>query len=146
MIVSKMTETTAPLAAKLEHQLFSHPWSEADFIQSLADPNRCFLTAMEEDRLLGYCGLQVGGDQGDVLTVGVDPSVRRRGIGRQLMENLINEARTRGVKSLFLEVRLSNGGARGLYEKIGFHLAGKRPRYYRDPEEDGLIYILEVQE
>lgn len=145
MTVSKMTPATASLAAGLEQQLFSHPWREADFLASLTDPTRCFLTAMEGEYLLGYCGLQVGGDQGDVLTVGVDPARRRQGIGLVLMRELIREAARMGVQSLFLEVRESNGSARGLYEKLGFQLLGKRPGYYKDPAEDGMIYVLEVQ-
>ncbi len=146
MIVSKMTETTASQAAKLEKALFSHPWRDADFLASLQEESRCFLVAEEKGQVLGYCGLQIGGDQGDVLTIGVEPSMRRRGIGQKLMEELIRETAKRGVKRLFLEVRVSNAGARGLYEKLGFQPVGKRPRYYRDPEEDGLVYLLEVQE
>ncbi len=145
MTVSKMTPATASLAAELEQRLFSHPWREADFLASLTDPTRCFLTATEGEHLLGYCGLQVGGDQGDVLTVGVDPTRRRQGIGLTLMRELIREAARMGVQSLFLEVRESNGSARGLYEKLGFQLLGKRPGYYKDPAEDGMIYVLEVQ-
>ncbi len=145
MIVNKMTAATAPLAARLEEKLFSHPWREADFMASLSDQSRCFLTAMDDDVLVGYCGLQAAGDQGDVLTIGVDPDRRRRGIGQILMKSLIQKAIQMEVQSLFLEVRESNESARGLYEKLGFQLAGKRPGYYKDPAEDGLIYVLEVQ-
>lgn len=144
MTVSDMTQSTAVCASALEAKLFSHPWSERDFMMSLHDPSRRFFVCTDGDRLIGYCGLQAAGGQGDVLTIGVDPDFRRRGAGLLLLRRLIEEARIRGVERLFLEVRASNTAARRLYERAGFSAEGCRKGYYRDPDEDGLIYILEV--
>ena len=70
----------------------------------------------------------------------VASSARRRGVGRQLLETLLNTARkTEGV-SVFLEVRESNVAARSLYEKSHFRQTGRRPGYYVNPSEDAILY------
>lgn len=144
MTVSKMTVESVPAAAALEARLFSHPWKEADFTQSLTDESRAFFVCTQGEDLLGYCGLQWSGEQGDVLTIGVDPRFRRRGAGGALMRKLISTAKEKGVREVFLEVRASNEAARGLYEQCGFILLYNRKGYYSDPKEDGLVYRLEV--
>lgn len=146
MNVSKMTESTAPSAAKLEAQLFSHPWKEKDFLESLSDGNRAFFICTQNEQFLGYCGFQWSGEQGDVLTIGVDPAYRRQGAGKALMDALLSCAEEKGVKEVFLEVRAGNEAARRLYEQCGFTLLYTRKGYYSDPKEDGLVLRLEVEE
>ena len=67
---------------------------------------------------------------------------RRRGFGTNLLTSLIASAGQRNVGRIFLEVRDSNMAARLLYEKLGFQLNGRRKAYYRDPQEDALIFVL----
>jgi ribosomal-protein-alanine N-acetyltransferase len=140
-----MTAADVPEAAALDRLLFSGEcWSAEDFYTSLEDPSRCFWVAYEGETFLGCCGLQQSFEQGDVLTVAVDPACRRRGIGSALLKALIQAFLQRGGASLFLEVRASNEAAIGLYEKHGFRRIGLRRNYYQQPTEDGLIYQLEV--
>lgn len=146
MTVSKMTAEDVPAAAALDRRLFSGEcWSEEDFYASLSDPSRLFFAAYEGERFLGCCGLQQSFEQGDVLTVGVDPDLRRKGVGSALLTALIEAFRQQGGLTLFLEVRASNTPARHLYEKFGFRQIGIRRSYYQQPLEDGLVYCLEVQ-
>ncbi|MBQ6823618.1 MAG: ribosomal protein S18-alanine N-acetyltransferase [Clostridia bacterium] len=145
MIVSKMTPTDVPAAAALDRRLFSAEcWSEEDFASSLQDESRLFLVAREGDTFLGCGGFQQSFEQGDILTVGVDPDHRRMGIGSALLSALIEAFRARGGTTLFLEVRASNAPAVALYEKHGFRRVGVRRNYYQQPTEDGLVYSLEV--
>jgi ribosomal-protein-alanine N-acetyltransferase len=65
---------------------------------------------------------------------------RRRGIGKQLLEEFLRLSGEDGAKSIFLEVRESNLAARRLYEKQGFFENGRRQRYYGQPEEDAVLY------
>lgn len=147
MTVSKMTAAEAPLAAELDQRLFSAEcWSEADFLTSLEDADRFFFVAREGEAFLGCGGVQISFEQGDILTVGVDPSARRKGVGSALLAAMIEEFRARGGKQLFLEVRASNEPARKLYEKHGFHPLGVRRNYYQKPHEDGIVYCLEVSD
>jgi len=71
--------------------------------------------------------------------VAVSASARRSGLGQALCEQVMEWARKCGAKSMELEVRESNGAALGLYRQIGFVEQGKRPKYYRDPEEDAVL-------
>ena len=145
MTVSKMTARDVPAAAALDRMLFSAEcWSEEDFYTSLEDPSRIFFAAYEGELFLGCCGLQQCFDQGDILTVGVHPDHRCKGIGTALMVAMLNVFAAQGGAALFLEVRASNASARALYEKFGFRQIGLRRNYYQQPAEDGLVYCLEV--
>lgn len=145
MTVSKLCAADVPFAAALDRLLFSAEcWSEQDFYDSLEDSSRIFLAAYEGNVFLGCCGLQQSFEQGDILTVGVHPDHRRKGVGSRLLEELLRIFKEQGGKTLFLEVRASNASAAALYEKFGFRRIGCRKNYYRQPTEDGLIYSLEV--
>ncbi len=147
MIVNKLEKADAAAAAALDRLLFSaESWSEADFAASAEDESRFFVAAREGDRLLGVGGLQISFEQGDILTIGVDPARRGEGIGSAMLEALLGIFLREGGRQLFLEVRQSNGAARALYEKFGFRPIGIRKNYYQQPPEDGLVYCLEVKE
>jgi ribosomal-protein-alanine N-acetyltransferase len=78
-------------------------------------------------------------DEGELANLAVAPELRSRGIGRLLLDAILQNATTRGVRQLYLEVRESNVAARGLYLGRGFEQVGRRKRYYRSPTEDALI-------
>jgi ribosomal-protein-alanine N-acetyltransferase len=71
-------------------------------------------------------------DEVEVLNIAVSPENRRQGVAVALLESL-------GSAEIFLEVRESNIGARALYEKLGFHVVGRREAYYDDPVETALV-------
>lgn len=75
----------------------------------------------------------------------VSPAVRRRGIGKHLLDALLLAARETNSESVFLEVRESNHEARAFYERAGFKLNGRRKSYYFDPPEDAILYRLAVR-
>ena len=70
----------------------------------------------------------------------VAPSARRKGLGKRLLEALIERATQTNSQSVFLEVRESNARARSLYERAGFREAGRRKSYYASPLEDAIVY------
>ena len=145
MTVSKMTAADVPAAAALDRRLFSGEcWNEEDFYSSLNDPNRIFFAAHEDAFFVGCCGLQQSCEQGDVLTIAVDPAYRRKGIGSALLQAAVAAFAQQGGTNLFLEVRASNESAKALYCKHGFQQIGVRRGYYQQPKEDGLVYVLEV--
>lgn len=97
--------------------------------------------------LIGYAGFWLqGGDEAHVVTIATHPQWRRRGLGELLLLNLLYLARAAGAALATLEVRRSNRAAQALYEKYGFALAGERRRYYRDTNEDALIYTAVLDE
>ena len=78
-------------------------------------------------------------DDAELIRIAVDTKQRRHGIGERLLDNLLQEARTREIHNIFLEVRSSNVPAIRLYEKAGFINAGIRKGYYSNPTEDAII-------
>ena len=99
-----------------------------------------------ERRLLGYAGLLAppDGGQGDIQTIAVAESDRRGGLGRTLIQSLVAEARKRGASRVFLEVRADNGGARHLYETLGFVAIAERPGYYQPDNVDAIVMEYEI--
>jgi [ribosomal protein S18]-alanine N-acetyltransferase len=75
----------------------------------------------------------------ELLNIAIAPNFRRRGVGRRLMESLLEKAKTTGCSSVFLEVRESNLAARAFYKLLNFHDLGFRPNYYYDPPETAIV-------
>lgn len=89
--------------------------------------------------IVGYGGFWVIIDEAHISTLAVAPAHRRKGIAELLLLRMIRLALGRGVTAVTLEVRVSNTPAQRLYDKYGFTVQGRRPRYYSDNGEDALI-------
>jgi ribosomal-protein-alanine acetyltransferase len=137
-LLSRLDASEIPEVAALSERCFPHgSWGEAELA---ADLTRAFAevwVAREEEGgpIVGYAIVWFPGDDGDVLTIGTEPRMRRRGIGRALLERLQASARERAVRTLTLEVRPSNEPAVALYEEAGFVEQAVRKRYYSDGED-----------
>ena len=124
-------------------------WSATTVSDELADPNTYYLVAFAPDSpddIVAYAGLLSprGAFESDIQTIAVAPSARGGGLGRVLMQTLITEARARGARETFLEVRADNPGARRLYERLGFTEIGVRPRYYQPDGVDAVVMRLVI--
>lgn len=139
MEIMPMNPSHVAQVAALEKICFSLPWSKHSIASELDNPLSYWLVAVDGERLLGYVGSQIVGDEADMMNLAVSPESRRTGTGRLLCRRLIHDLAEKGVVSLTLEVRPSNSGAVALYEKLGFLRVGRRPRYYQNPREDALI-------
>ena len=78
-------------------------------------------------------------DEAEILTVGVVPAARRRGIARELIAALLDTARARGARTAYLEVRIDNHPARTLYTSEGFVEVGVRRGYYEAGRTDAVV-------
>lgn len=123
----------------LAKESFTMPWSEQAFANLVQDQNSLFLVALEDQKLVGGCGLTHIVDEGDIHNVMVSADCRGRGIGTEMLECLLEEGKARGIREFTLEVRVSNQAAIHLYEKLGFASEGIRPGFYEEPVEDALI-------
>ena len=133
--------------AELEPALFGpDDWSAATYHQELQTPGRTYLATVDaEDRLVGWAGVAAG-DETQVMTIGVDPAHRRRGLATAMLAELVDVARRAGARSMLLEVRSDDDGARTLYERAGFTGVGTRRRYYQRSGRDALVMRLELGE
>lgn len=135
------------LAAQLEE---APRWPRSAYeaaIDALVTPKRVCLVAAASAgaRIVGFVIASAIGGQAEIESIGVAPGLQRQGIGRALLDALIAELRERGVVELMLEVRESNRAATALYGTCGFVQSGRRPGYYRHPDEDGLLFSLELE-
>lgn len=107
------------------------------------NPEKCEgLPVWVAERATGVAGFViacVAADEMEILDLAVEPASRRRGVGSALVDAALEHGRKAGAASVFLEVRESNERARRFYQKHGFAVSGRRPRYYREPGEDALV-------
>ena len=101
--------------------------------------------AFEDDKIVGFISADYVLDECTIFNIGVLPEHRRKGLGKLLIDELINEAKKRDFAFITLEVRSENIPAYKLYEKAGFTLCGKRKGYYKNPDDDALIYTLNLR-
>jgi ribosomal-protein-alanine N-acetyltransferase len=137
--IRRLSYSDLPQVIAIERRAFTTPWSLAMFVLELSKPAGVCLAAVPEPggRLLGYLVCSRYDTVWHLMNIAVDPERRRAGVGRALLEEMIQRA---GSEQPFtLEVRESNLAAITLYQRMHFHSAGKRPRYYRDNGEDALI-------
>ncbi len=121
----------APMLAKLHAESFSEEaWPIEQVRSSLRLETTQGWVAFEEAKPAGFILCQVLSEQIEILTFCVRPTMRRRLIGRRLLQSVIAHARENGQK-IFLEVAADNEAARKLYDQLGFEITGTRPNYYR---------------
>jgi [ribosomal protein S18]-alanine N-acetyltransferase len=127
--------------AQLERELFADDaWSQQTWWAELAGrPRRDYVAEVEGAEVLGYAGLDHGGDVADVMTIAVAPSARGRGLGRRLLDELETRARAGRAASVMLEVRADNAAAIGLYDRAGYTVVSTRRRYYQPGDIDALV-------
>lgn len=129
--------------AALEKAVFKSPWSEKS-LELLCSESAFGFAALEGDAVIAYGGMLTVLDEGQITNIATHPDCRRQGLAARVLCALLDEARARGIASVTLEVRVSNAAAIALYEKFGFVVVGKRPRFYTQPTEDALIMQLKT--
>ncbi len=132
----------------LEQKLFPEDaWSATSMASELAASHTYYLGIFNPE-LIGYAGLSnsPGAFSSDIQTIGIAPSERGKGLGRELMQRLIAKAKELGSEQVMLEVRADNEPAISLYEDLGFVQIDVRKRYYQPAGVDALIMRLEIKQ
>ncbi|MBE6810277.1 MAG: ribosomal-protein-alanine N-acetyltransferase [Ruminococcaceae bacterium] len=135
--VSSATVDNIQAIANIEKECFSIPWSKNAIKESMT-AGTCFYVAQFNDNIVGYMGLSKIAGEGYVTNVAVLPEYRRTGIGKKILEYVIDNSKNE-LEFISLEVRVSNHAAISLYEKFGFERVGLRKRFYENPQEDAII-------
>ena len=126
--------------AELERICFSVPWSRNMLAEELDNLLSAFLVALDDnDKVVGYAGVQIILDEGYITNVAVRPECRRQGIAAKLLQVFLDFAAANKLAFLTLEVRASNYDAIALYGSRGFRSVGRRKNYYEHPKEDAII-------
>ncbi len=122
------------------------PWTEAQIRAEFARKfsSLFVLTPEKQLRVFGWCAVSVLGDEAELLKIAVHSDYRRRGYADAILAHLIDLLQKVSVERLFLEVRSGNVAACNLYRKHGFEEVGKRKAYYREPQDDALIFMKKI--
>jgi ribosomal-protein-alanine N-acetyltransferase len=144
MNLRAITWRDIPALTVLEAELFADdPWSEQTWWAELAGRSRRSYVVLEQGgTLLGYAGIDAGGQVADVMTIAIATPAQGQGLGTVLMQWLIAQARRAGAEHLMLEVRADNVAAQRLYSTTGFETLTVRRRYYQPGDVDALIMRL----
>ena len=121
--------------AQLNRQSDASPWSTAQFECTLAQSHNHIWLAENNNQITGFIVWQTVLDESELHLIATAPDNRRQGIASQLLNQLIQAARTQNVSRIFLEVRAGNHGAQAFYHTHGFSECGRRKHYY--PLTDG---------
>ena len=123
-------------------------WSASDYANLAGESNSMLLVAELETtdppKILGFAALRRVIDEAELLNLAVDPSHQTQGVGKALLRDACGRMLEACTRRLFLEVRVSNKPALGLYSSLGFSLHSLRKGYYRDPQEDAYVMCLEL--
>lgn len=134
--------------AEIEKAAYPFPWTRGNFIDSLAAGYEARVLLDVHHTLLGYWIAMPGVDEMHLLNITVEPGHQGHGHARFMLDALVQVARERGDRYLWLEVRPSNDRARSLYVRYGFKEVGRRKGYYPAAlgrREDALVMSLEVR-
>ncbi len=147
MKVRPATAADLPAMQAIEkHAATAAHWTSADYQKIFDAPElstdwrRIALVLEEDGAVKGFLIAQTGGGEWEIENVAIQPDARRRGLGTRLVGEFLDLARQQRATAVFLEVRESNHAARALYEKWAFVESGRRPKYYRGPDEDAVLY------
>lgn len=139
MRIEEMKESYLLQVAEIENKCFSHPWSLKSLESELKNNGSHFYVSVEDDKVLGYIGMNVVVDEGYIFNVAVDENARKKGIGTALINTLVTFAKKNSLAFLTLEVRQSNENAIRLYSNAGFVKVGERKNYYSEPAENAIL-------
>lgn len=142
ILIREMQPSDITEIMEIERKSFSTPWSELAFFNEMYDPHSIAKVAVLKNNISGYICVKQISDEGHILNLAVHPDFRRHGNATALVEEVLDELRKKGCKYLYLEVRVSNLGARKFYERIGFKVVGVRRKYYTSPDEDAVVMML----
>ena len=137
---------------QIEHAVFpSDAWSRESMRAELASTHNFYLVALspaQPERFDAYAGLLAprGATQADIQSVAVVENARRQGLARTLVQSLVAEARDRGAREIFLEVRVDNPNAASLYDSLGFERIAVRKGYYQPDNVDAQVMRLTIRE
>ena len=131
--------------AGIDARAYPYPWSEQIFRDCINSRYHCVVYENDQ-QILGYAVLSVAVGEAHILNICILPEKQNSGLGRDLLNYLIELAREQQVETIFLEVRISNEPAKRLYDRVGFNELGIRKNYYpaKDGREDALVLAMNI--
>ena len=140
-----MTQEDVDAVLAIEQSVQCFPWTRGNFFDALNSGYLCCVDETEEG-ICGYAILMQAADEAELLTIGVAASQQRKGLGRAMLSEMLETARAKQLRRIFLEVRSGNVAAIALYRSAGFNEIGVRRGYYQntDGSEDAVTMACEL--
>ncbi len=145
VIIRKMQAKDIDDVMEIEEATFSTPWSRQAMEQETKNLAAHYIVAEIDERIVAYAGAWLVIDEGHITNIAVHPKYRGRGLGRAVLESLIDHLVSVDISIVLLEVRVSNTVAQKLYKGIGFKQLTRRKGYYEDNGEDAYVMLLEAK-
>jgi ribosomal-protein-alanine N-acetyltransferase len=140
-----MTPDDVDAVLGIEVAVQAYPWTRGNFMDAL---NYGYVCCVDEDdgAIRGYAILMPAVDEAELLNISVAAAWQRKGLGKTIINEMLQKAREMNIKRVFLEVRPSNVAAIALYKRSGFDLIGVRRGYYQNANgsEDALVMSYEL--
>lgn len=146
VVIRPMVESDIAGVLAVEHASYQFPWSEGIFRDCLRVGYVCRIVAIGNE-VIGYGIMSLGAGEAHILNLCIGEQYRSRGIGRRLLDHLLDRAAASGVLEAYLEVRPSNFTAIRLYQSLGFEQVGTRRGYYQavGGREDAAVLRLSLR-
>lgn len=139
MTLRRAVAADAPYIAATERECIDCPWSQSQIADEIADARTTFIVAEENGALIGYASAKTVLDECEFGNIAVAKDMRRRGVARAIMTELLTELKRNGGAKVFLEVRSDNAAAISLYERFGFERVRVRSGYYNGKDATVMI-------
>ncbi|KAB8309749.1 MULTISPECIES: ribosomal protein S18-alanine N-acetyltransferase [Rahnella] len=141
--ISILTPADLPRALEIEQASHAFPWTEKTLASNQGE-RYLNLKIMRNDVMAGFAITQIVLDEATLFNIAIDPAFQRQGLGRALLEDVIQQIEKKDVFTLWLEVRASNAKAIALYESLGFNEVSIRRNYYPAAQgrEDAIMMAL----
>ncbi len=135
-----------PQIMAIELASFTSPWDPEMFVAEMMGPVSYATVAEQQGCVVAYATYRVVIDEAHLMNIAVTPERKGEGLGRALMDRIMDRCRCLGAAYMFLEVRRSNVAAQALYNGLGFEYLDVRKGYYSDNHEDAIILKLDFPE
>jgi len=125
---------------RIEPRIYAFPWTRGNFKDSIESGHVAEVMESQQS-IIGYALMMMVLDEAHLLNLSIDQPYQGKGLGRELLMHMVDMAKSKGAKNMFLEVRASNRIAIALYQHVGFCEMSIRKAYYRDVDgrEDAIL-------
>ncbi len=142
--IRRMAESDLEIVSSIEREIFTDPWSVNAFKTDLQNEMAFPMVAEFESKIVGYSNIYIVAGEAQIGNFAVASGFRKRGVGKLLMNEIMDKASENKCHVIFLEVRESNTPAVELYKSYGFSSAGQRKDYYSNPKENAILMVKEI--
>lgn len=139
---ARMQVGDLPEVLTIENDVYPHPWSRGNFLDSLYSGYEAWTLREPSGMLAGYFLVMLVVDEAHLLNISVRRDLHGHGVGRMQLDQVAALSREKGMTSILLEVRPSNMRALTVYKQYGFEQIGVRKGYYPasdNTREDAIV-------